>query len=113
MAQIAEYRACIHHLLQKYTTHTPSYAEAEIEIQLIEDTTHDHYQVYHVGWHRDRRIHGCILHLDIKDDKIWIQHNSTEDRIATELVALGIPKEAIVLGFQAPDRRQYTEYAIQ
>lgn len=111
MDKIIRYRSCIHQILEKYLTQRPSYGE--IEVQLIEDTLHDHYQVYHVGWHQDRRIHGCTVHLDIKEGKIWIQHNSTEDRLATELVALGIPKEDIVLGFYAPYHRQFTEYAVQ
>jgi len=90
--------------------HKPPYGD--IELQLIEDTEHDHYQIFSVGWDKYRRIHGCTVHLDIKDGKIWIQHNSTEDNLAEELVTLGIPKEDIVLGFQAPSRRRYTEYAV-
>ncbi len=109
MDTVNQYRAYIQQLIKKYATQTHSYGD--IETQVIEDTTHDHYQVYRVGWHNDRRVHGCILHLDIKDGKIWIQHNSTEKRIAAELVKLGIPKDDIVLGFHAPYRRQFTEYA--
>ena len=51
-------------------------------------------------------------HLDIKGGKIWIQWNGTEDDIAAELVALGVPKHDIVLGFHTPLLRQYTEYAV-
>jgi hypothetical protein len=58
------------------------------------------------------RIFGCILHLDIKDEKVWIQYDGTEDGIADELVALGVPKEDIVLGFHPADRRQYTGFAV-
>ncbi|NJN90828.1 MAG: XisI protein [Leptolyngbyaceae cyanobacterium SL_5_14] len=65
-----------------------------------------------VGWDGDRRVHGCVLHLDIKDGKIWIQHNTTELQIAQELAALGIPKQDIVLGFQAPYLRQFTEFGV-
>ena len=111
MDKVTQYRACIQQILQHYATQTHTYGE--IETQVIEDIAHDHYQVYYVGWHNDRRIHGCVLHLDIKDGKIWIQHNSTEERIATELVKLGIPKDEIVLGFQARYRRQFTDDAVQ
>ncbi|NER33043.1 MAG: XisI protein [Oscillatoria sp. SIO1A7] len=44
-------------------------------------------------------------------DKIWIQRDGTEDGMATELAAAGIPKEQIVLAFHPPELRQYTEYA--
>jgi hypothetical protein len=50
----------------------------------------------------DEDIHGCVLHLDIKKGKIWIQHDGTEVGIANELVNLGVPKEDIVLAFHEP-----------
>ncbi len=109
MDKLITYRKRVRELLQRYQTHTPPYGD--VEMQLIEDTKHDHYQVFSVGWDNQRRVHGCTLHIDIKRGKIWIQHNSTEDDIAEELVALGIPKDDIVLGFHAPLRRQYMEYA--
>lgn len=110
MDKLNQYRAYIHQILQAYVAHKPSYGD--IEVQLIEDTTHDHYQVYYVGWHGERRVHGCVIHLDIKDGKIWIQHNTTEDSIAEALGKLGVPKQDIVLGLHAPIRRQFTEYAV-
>lgn len=109
MDKIARYRSCVSQLLDTYKSHKPSYGD--IEVQLIEDTTHDHYQVYHVGWHNNRRVHGCTLHLDIKDGKVWVQYNGTEDHVAARLVEMGVPKEDIVLGFHAPYRRQFTEYS--
>jgi hypothetical protein len=33
-------------------------------------------------------------------------------QVDTELVALGIPKEQIVLGFHSPYKRQFTEFAV-
>jgi hypothetical protein len=48
----------------------------------------------------------------IRGDKVWIQHNGTERLVAEELVMLGIPKDHIVLGFHAPFRRQFTEFAV-
>jgi hypothetical protein len=66
----------------------------------------------HVGWHGDRRIYGCILHLDIRDKKIWLQHNGTENDIAAGLVEMGVAKTDIVIGFHSPFKRQFTEYAV-
>ncbi|RWX52196.1 XisI protein [Candidatus Electrothrix marina] len=109
MDRLTAYRSHIRTLLQRYLSRKPP--GDDFEVQLIEDTEHDHYQIFSVGWARDRRIHGCTLHLDIKQGKIWIQHNSTEDDIAAELVSMGIPKNDIVLAFHAPSRRRYTGYA--
>jgi hypothetical protein len=41
-----------------------------------------------------------LLHIDIIDHKLWIQHDRTEEGVAVDLVAAGIPKEQIVLGFE-------------
>jgi len=84
----------------------------EVKSQILIDTEHDHYQITQVGWKNNRRVQGCVLHLDIKNDKIWIQHNGTELDIAQELVNMGIPKERIVLGFQSAYKRQFTEFAV-
>lgn len=84
----------------------------EYEIQTIFDTERDHYQLLYVGWRGNKRDFGCILHLDIKDGKIWIQQNWTEDDLAADLVEMGVPKEDIVLGLHAPYKRPYTDYGV-
>ncbi|WP_445636132.1 hypothetical protein NSTC745_00980 [Nostoc sp. DSM 114161] len=38
--------------------------------------------------------------------------DSAEDGVTYELVAAGIPKEKIVLGFHPPNVRQHTGYAV-
>jgi ribosomal protein L27 len=43
---------------------------------------------------------------------ILMRFKGTDCHIAEELVELGIPKEDIVLDFQTPYRRQFTEYAL-
>jgi hypothetical protein len=65
-----------------------------------------------VGWDQDKRVHGCLVHIDIIDGKVWIQRDGTEQGIATELVTAGIPKDAIVLAFHPPEIRPHTEYAV-
>jgi XisI protein len=83
-----------------------------VEMQTLFDTQHDHYQLTYVGWRGDQREFGCVLHLDIKEGKIWIQHDGTEVGIANQLVELGVPKEDIVLAFHAPFMRQFTSFAV-
>lgn len=110
MATIKEYQQYVKQLLLKYAQYKPAYGE--IEVETIFDEERNHYQVVHIGWHQQRWIHSCIIHIDIKNDKIWIQWNGTEEDIASELVAFGVPKQDIVLGFQSPFMRQYTSYAV-
>jgi hypothetical protein len=84
----------------------------DVEAQLIFDLERDRYQLVHAGWSNKRRVYGCVLHLDIKNDKIWIQHDGTEGGVTDELVNRGVSKQDIVLAFQSPFKRQFTEYAV-
>ncbi|MBD2412963.1 XisI protein [Nostoc calcicola FACHB-389] len=110
MDKLEQYRQCIQNLLSNYAA--IPIANGEIESQTVFDLQQDRYQVMNVGWDGNRRVYGCALHLDIKDGKIWVQQNTTELRIAHELVAMGIPKEDIILGFQAPYMREYTGFGV-
>jgi hypothetical protein len=104
------YRTIIKQLLEHYATYKPSYGD--IEIQTVFDAEHDHYQVVAIGWHKKNRIYSCSIHLDIKDEKIWIQVNDTELDIAQKLFEQGIPKDDIVIGFHPPHLRQHSDYTV-
>jgi hypothetical protein len=110
MDRLALYRQYIQDILTEYSQYKPAYGEVELE--LIVDTVHDHYHLLSVGWNKHQRIHGSILHLDIRNNKIWVQYDGTEEGIANRLVALGVPREDIVLGFHAPYQRQYTDFSV-
>ncbi|WP_156331427.1 XisI protein [Planktothricoides sp. SR001] len=73
----------------------------------------DHYQLLNVGWHGNRRVRGCVLQIDIKNEKIWIQHDGTEIGVANELVEWGVPKEDIILAYHAPYKRPYTGFGVE
>ncbi len=79
--------------------------------ELVFDRWHDRYLLVEAGWENGHRIYGTLLHVDIKDGKLWIQHDGTEDGIADELVTAGIPKERIVLAFRPASLRAHTEFA--
>lgn len=74
--------------------------------------TSDRYLLIEIGWDKGRRIYGVLIHIDIMGDKLWIQQDGTEEGIADELAALGIPKERIVLAYKSLPRRQITEFAV-
>ncbi|OLT63171.1 XisI protein [Moorena bouillonii] len=111
MDKLEVYRQHIQDLLKKRASIKS--ANPAMETQLIFDTERDHYQMVHTGWKNNTtRIYGCSVHVDIKDGKIWIQHDGSEIAIADQLVELGVPKQDIVLAYQAPIMRQYTEFAV-
>lgn len=112
MAALEMYRQAIQTALQNYAQqHSGATSYPELELQAIFDTQHDHYQLVYVGWYQGKRVYSPILHLDIKNEKVWLQLNSTEDDITLDLVNLGVPKDKIVLGFQSPEMRPFTEFA--
>lgn len=92
--------------------HFANFKDDETEVQLILDLERNHYLLMLVGWHGQRREYGSLIHIDIKDEKIWIQSDGTEVGVANELVEAGVPQKDIVLGFKSPFKRQFTEYAV-
>ena len=110
MDQLVKYRQIIKERLTYYAQFKPSYGD--IEVETVFDETHDHYELMHVGWDDYRRIHGTILHVDIRQGQVWIQHNGLEGNIADELVELGIPREQVILGFQPPHLRLQSQFGV-
>jgi hypothetical protein len=112
MASVEQYRQYIQQLLMERAERSMR-SNPHVEAQTVFDRDHDHYQLVYVGWRRNGdRDYGCLLDLDLKDGKIWIQYDGTEGGIAHQLVALGVPKEDIVLGYHPPSVRKFTEFAV-
>jgi len=110
MDTLTRYRQYVQQIIDEYSQYKPAYGDVELET--IFDTAHDHYQLLSVGWNNYERIHGSILHVDIRNDKIWIQYDGTEEGIANRLVEMGVPRDDIVLAFHPPYKRQYTNFAV-
>lgn len=108
MEKVSQYREHIQTLLSQYAKDDPS--NDEVEVQLIFDTERDHYQWMNVGWQQSNRIYRCIIHFDIKDGKIWLPQNLTDQNPADDLVEMGVLKEDIVLGLHPPYKRKFTDY---
>lgn len=110
MDKVDKYGEIIQKNIQEYAG--DRYTIKNVDRELIFDTKNHHYQIVNVGWSGDRRVYGCVLHFDIKGEKIWLQYNGTEIDFAEELVKEGVPHQDIVIGFHSPFMRQFTEYAV-
>ena len=110
MDTLTEYRELIKRLIAAHAGEIGS--TAEVEYELIFDEGNDHYELMHTGWNGMHRIHGSVIHVDIRNGKFWIQFDGTYDGIATELTAAGVPKDHIVLAWKPAIRRKDTDYAI-
>ena len=105
-----QYRNIVEKVMQNYIEFLGSDDRVQSEFVFVRDR--DHYLLVETGWQNGYRIYGTLLHIDIIDHKLWIQHDGTEEGIAVELVAAGVPKEDIVLGFRPLEERKHTEFAV-
>lgn len=109
MDTLSEDRRIIESILAEHAS--IPYAHGQIDRQTVFDRERDHYLLMISGWD-ERRVHGCIVHVDLIDRKFWIQRDGTEDGIAAELEAAGVPRDRIVLAFRNPKIRPLTGYAV-
>lgn len=105
-----QWRDVIEQVLLDYAAIPYSYSEVRKET--VFDRERDRYLVLAMGWEGYRYEHGCMVHIDIIEGKIWIQRDGTEDGIALDLENAGVSKEQIVLGFKPPEVRPMTGYAV-
>jgi len=110
MDKLERYREIVRRVIEQYASYKVSHGQ--IETEAIVDRERDHYEVMNVGWDRDRRVHGTVVHIDIRGSKVWIQYDGTNWPVADELLAAGIPREDIVLAFHPADLRQHTGFAV-
>lgn len=104
MDKINLYKSYINELLLEYAAHYQD--DDGITAQILKNEENRCYCLMSVGWDsRNKRVHGCVFHVDIINDKIWVQDDWTEYGIARELMDRGVPKTDIVLAFVNPERR--------
>jgi hypothetical protein len=113
MDRIIGFHQAILSVIEEYIAeHTKQTSLKEVQYQPIIDTQNHRYQLLTVGWHNRQRIHSLIFHVDIINDKIWIQNDNLEYSVAERLVDRGIAKKDIVLAYFSPSHRTFTEYAV-
>lgn len=110
MDTIEFYRNTIKNILQQYAS--LPYRYGDVNTYVIVSENHNHFLLMDDGWQNGLRMYGIITHVEIREDKIWIQRDGIEDGITADLLEAGISKDKIVLGFQSPEVRPYTEFAI-
>jgi XisI protein len=124
MDSLTKYRHTIQEIIQKYyglansqptnTTETIISDGVQISVsdRLILDEQRDQYLWLRCGWDGKRRVQHIILYLQMQNGKIWVEEDNTNLEIVDDLLAAGIPKTDIILGFHHPSKRALTEFAI-
>jgi XisI protein len=118
MDSLEQYRKLIQDVMIEHTQ--IPYANGDVQFETVFDKEQDRYLLMLVGREpayglaltSTRRVHGCLIHVDIIDHKIWIQRDGTEEGIAVKLMQAGVAKEQIVLGFRSEELRQSVELAL-
>lgn len=111
MDKLKKYQNIIIELLEEYL----SFGQSSVGIQreLIIDKEHNHFQMVVLGWRNYKDyVYIIAFHFDIINEKIWIQQNNTEAKIVDELLERGVLREDIVLGFQHPQTRAISGFAV-
>jgi hypothetical protein len=66
--------------------------------EVVTDDATGHYQILTMGWlNGRRRVHGTLVHIDVRDDKVWVEHDGTNLEIIQDLLDAGIPAKDIVV----------------
>ena len=110
MEKVARYQQIVKGIMNAYISSMQ--ANLDEEIYLVEDIEQMHYLIYHNIWRESSRNYGCILHVRIKNEKIYVEYDGTDQAFADEFADAGIPKHDIVLAFHAPAKRPYTAFAV-
>jgi hypothetical protein len=110
MEKIVRYQQIIKAILNDYIASMQ--ANLDEEIYLVEDTNKLNFLIYHDSWKQSSRSYGCILHIRIKNEKVYVDYDGTDEGFADLFADAGIPNSDIVLAFHAPAKRQYTGFAV-
>ncbi|WP_254053052.1 XisI protein [Microcystis sp. MC19] len=96
MDRLEKYRNAIKKVLTEYHEWVSGSANLDQESCLVFDEIHDQYFWLFMGWEGKKKIRNIQVHIRIKNEKIYIEEDWTEEGIATELLREGISKEDIV-----------------
>ena len=106
------YAALVREALDAHVALSMKYPPTNYEVIRVYDDEHAHYLVQKLGWTESDRIQQIMLQVALRDGKIWIEDDWTEEGGATYFLEKGVPNDDIVLGFQPPIMRLYTEFAV-
>jgi hypothetical protein len=110
MDTLDRYRDELDRILTRYAN--LPYRYGDVRTFLVVSGDRNQFILMDEGWQDGFRVHGLIVHAEIREDKIWIHRDGIEDGITAKLLEAGVPKDKIVLAFHPPEVRQYTEFAL-
>lgn len=112
MDKLTQYRQIVQKILVEYQQWAAGANAPDLQQNISFDTERDQYLWFSVGWLSKKREFKVAVYIRIDQGKVWIEEDWTKQGIANDLLEAGIPPEDIILGFQHPSKRPYTEFAV-
>ena len=95
MDKLAKYRKIVKRIVDHYGQFQASVGDIQTYAICNEKT--DNYLLLDVGWQPNgRRQHAMPLHIRIKDSKVWLEWDGTDQEIAQQLIDAGIAEDDII-----------------
>ena len=110
--KLTHYQNIIKQILTEYERISAQVPDPNIDEVLMFDDQRSQYLWFNIGWKNNKRVKAISVYVRIKNEKIYIEEDWTEEGIETELLREGVPKEDIVLAFHDPETRKLTEFAV-
>ena len=112
MDRISKYRTIIVNAITGSNYYRYPSPNPNVETLFYQDEKQDRYLLYVTGWNDQKAISNVLLAVRVKEGKIWIDEDATEEGIATALLEAGVPAEDIVLAFHHPSLRTAISIAV-
>jgi hypothetical protein len=111
MDRTAEYEKFVIEVLTEL--HDFTAGGGDQNLKLVFDRDSKNYQLMRIGWdEKQKREYGIIMHLSLKNGKIWLEYNGTQFNPFEDLEHRGVPKSDMVIGFQPEYNRELSGYAV-
>ncbi len=111
MDKVKKYQNIVIDFLNRYNADTTVPSDT-VQRRVLIDKKNNSFQLLSIGWRNNLYTFGPIFHFDIINGKIWMQCNNTEREVVDELMAAGVRKNDIVLGFVPPEARHFSGFAV-
>ncbi len=85
------------------------YAHGDVATETVFDRAAGRFLLMIVGSENRRRVHGCLVHIDWIDGRVWVQADGTERGMAPALVRGGIDPARIILAFFSEGPYPYSD----
>ena len=114
MDQLTNYKDIVRTVLGDYAAlFIKNPPQGESETHTLFDEQSARYMVYTTGWwQRKERLHTVNLYVQVKNGKVWVEEDWSQDGIVDELMARGIPAHDIVLAYHPEYLRDLTDFAV-